>query len=305
MARIPVRPPALSRGPFLASAAIGAGLVTRGQLRSAAWRRLFKGVYVDARLPLDHRLYVRGAALLLPPSAVVTGRSAAHLYGAELAKPDDPVTVAGLRSWRPAEGIRAVQRGLTASELRTFHGVPVTTPVATAYELARSLPLPDAVVWLDALARARALRPAQLRAYCLRHAHEPGWRTASHAIELCDPRAESPPESLVRLHLALAGLPAPVPQYDVVHHGRFVGRVDLAWPDLRFAVEYDGQWHSDPGQLGRDRRRLRALQAAGWYVYPVTAADLHTPDALVTTIRGLLAGRGGRQLAAVAGIHAE
>lgn len=264
------------------------GLLTKQQLRSAAWRRLFRDVYADARRPVDHRLLVQGAALLLPPGAAISGRSAAHLFGADLATCDDPVTVASSATWRGAAGIRVVQRQLRPGDLRVFAGIPVTTPLATGYELARSLPLEDAVVWLDALGRARALKPRDLRAHCATHVGEPGWRCAAQAIELCDPRAESPPESRVRLLLVRAGLPAPVPQYTVLDSGEFVARVDLAWPQFKIALEYDGQWHASIGQLGRDRRRIRQLNALGWYVYPVTAADLHQPAALVAAIRDLL-----------------
>jgi hypothetical protein len=35
----------------------------------------------------------------------------------------------------------------------------------------------------------------------------PGCRAAMRALRLCDPRAESPPESILRVHLHLAGLP--------------------------------------------------------------------------------------------------
>jgi very-short-patch-repair endonuclease len=45
--------------------------------------------------------------------------------------------------------------------------------------------------------------------------------------------------------------------------GWFVARVDLAFPDRRVAIEYDGPWHGEPGQLARDRRRLNALVTAG------------------------------------------
>ncbi len=56
--------------------------------------------------------------------------------------------------------------------------------------------------------------------------------------------------------LALAGLVA-VPQHTVRGlGGRFVARVDLAFPEQRVAIEYDGARHGEPGQLARDRRRL-------------------------------------------------
>ncbi len=277
------------RGPFLGSVAVGAGLVTKAQLRSAAWQRLFRDVYADAGWPVDHVLRVRGAALLLPPAAVISGRSAAHLYGARLADPDDPVTVATPGKWRGPAGIRAATRVHAPADVRIFKGVPITTPLATAYELARDRPLEEAVVWLDALGHARNLRPSDIRDHLAARPRYTGWRQAAEAIALCDPRAESPPESRVRLWLTLAGLPPPVPQHIVLDgRGQFVARVDLAWPELGIALEYDGQWHADPAQLSRDRRRIRALNALGWYVFPVTSADLHDPAALVAQVRELL-----------------
>jgi hypothetical protein len=282
----------LTRQPFLGVEAVSAGVLTKDHLRSSAWRRLFHGVYADSRLPVGHKLLVQGAALLLPPDAAVAGRSAAHLYGAQLADADLPVTVACPRRWRAAAGIRVVRRALEPAQRRTFGGVPVTTPLATAYELARSLPLEDAVVWLDALGRVRALRPRDLRDYTAAQRGSRDWRQATRAVELTDPRAESPPESRVRLLLALAGLPTPVPQYAVLYQGEFVARVDLAWPQFKIALEYDGQWHADSDQLTRDRRRVRDLNALGWYVYPVTSADVRDPTGLVAQVRALLCRHG-------------
>ncbi|HWB35617.1 MAG TPA: hypothetical protein VHA75_06290, partial [Rugosimonospora sp.] len=143
------------------------------------------------------------------------------------------------------------------------------------------------------LGHTRALRATRLRALAATREGEPGWRRAARALRLADPRAESPPESRVRLWLVLGGLPPPVPQYEVLDGGAFVARVDLAWPALRLALEYDGHWHSDLGQLTRDRRRVRALAALGWYVYPVTAADLRDPAGLVAGVRAVCKARGG------------
>ena len=50
---------------------------------------------------------------------------------------------------------------------------------------------------------------------------------------------ESLPESRTRVHLALAGLVA-VPQFEVRDdEGRWPARVDLAFPELRVALEVD------------------------------------------------------------------
>jgi hypothetical protein len=55
------------------------------------------------------------------------------------------------------------------------------------------------------------------------------------------------------------------------------------------AIEYDGQWHSDPNQLTRDRRRLREINQAGWYAYHATWDDLRDPDLLIANIRSVIA----------------
>ncbi|HEY7176707.1 MAG TPA: DUF559 domain-containing protein, partial [Micromonosporaceae bacterium] len=85
-----------------------------------------------------------------------------------------------------------------------------------------------------------------------------------------------------------ARLPTPVPQFSVIVGGFFIARVDFAWPEWRFAVEYDGQWHADRGQLHRDRARLRELNAAGWFVFHVTREDMSDMPHLVAQISALL-----------------
>ncbi|HEX6681430.1 MAG TPA: hypothetical protein VF062_01450, partial [Candidatus Limnocylindrales bacterium] len=46
---------------------------------------------------------------------------------------------------------------------------------------------------------------------------------------------------------------------------------DLALPELKIAVEYDGRWHASASQLERDRHRLNRLLGAEWVVFHVTA----------------------------------
>ena len=106
---------------------------------------------------------------------------------------------------------------------------------------------------------------------------------------LADGLAESPQETRLRLLLVRGGLPTPVAQFVVRDGGRFVARVDLAWPDRRLAVEYDGVWHGERGQFARDRDRLNRLLAAGWRVVFVTARDLHRPQELVARVAAALA----------------
>lgn len=50
--------------------------------------------------------------------------------------------------------------------------------------------------------------------------------------------------------------------------------LDMGWPDLMVAVEYDGDHHRvDRCQYVKDIRRLEALQRIGWPVVRVVAED--------------------------------
>jgi hypothetical protein len=116
-----------------------------------------------------------------------------------------------------------------------------------------------------------------------------GLRRVRKAFDLVDGRSESPPESWVWVACALAGLPAPVPQFEVVHQGRWLARVDLAWPAHRVVVEYEGEHHFEGMQIVKDDARLARLDAAGWRVIRLSAADLRVMDDVVRRIAEALA----------------
>ncbi|MGY1602038.1 endonuclease domain-containing protein [Geodermatophilus sp. SYSU D00815] len=90
----------------------------------------------------------------------------------------------------------------------------------------------------------------------------------------------------MRVALTLAGL-APTPQYEVVVGGRFLARVDLAWPEAKVALEHEGAHHFDGVRIVRDD----APVAAGWTVIRVSAADLRDLDVVVARVRDALTAR--------------
>jgi hypothetical protein len=287
-----VYPVELRRQVFVGSKAVAAGLLTRRQLNGQTWRRLNHDVYADRALPLDHLLLVRGVALMLPPGAVIDGRSAAHVWGAQMASPDDVVEVWTPTQFGPVAGVRIRRSTVQPHCVTRWRSVPICTPTHATWEIARTTPVYDAVEWIDALARRRRLTREALVGHCALHVGARGHRSAATTLRLADPRAESPPESLVRVALAVALVPPPIPQFTVLDsNGYFVARVDLAWPWLRFAAEYDGQWHADRDQLTRDRHRLRDLTAAGWQVYHITRDDLKDLERLAREIEAALGRR--------------
>lgn len=290
----PPRVPEQLRGRvFLGSRAVRAGLLTPRALRSSAWRRLFQGVYIDATVPLTHRLVCLAAhEFVLPAGSVLAGGSAAHLHGVP-AGPEDPVEayVPADRRPRRTPGLRPRLGVVPATEVVAAGRLRVTSPVRTCWDLVRWRGLVDGVVITDRLLATGVLFVGELEKY----AAERGADRFARAVGLVDGRAESPPESELRVRLVLAGLPRPEPQHRVFVAGRFLARVDLAWPAQRVAVEYDGAWHGAPGRLHPDRRRLNRLIASGWLVIHVTSVRLRTDlDGVVAEIRSTLALRNRR-----------
>ena len=70
--------------------------------------------------------------------------------------------------------------------------------------------------------------------------------------------------------------------------GVFLGQVDLAWPEHRLVVEYEGAYHFDDLQIGKDDQRYERLLAAGWKVLRLSSVDLQDLDGVVKRIRAAL-----------------
>ncbi|MFD2092035.1 endonuclease domain-containing protein [Blastococcus deserti] len=281
-------------GVFLGSHAVADGLVTRTQLQSGLYRRLFQDVYADPHLAVDHRLYARGAMLVMPPAAVLAGRSAAAWFDAPFAGSTDPVLVVVPPDcpWRGPRGIRVHRTDIGPAEVLTLDDsddlVRLTTPLRTAWEIATLEPLAPAVALLDAMIRAGHVDDGSLARIARDRRGQWGSRRFARVVPLADGRSESRPESLVRVACVRAGLPAPVPQFVVTANGQFLGRVDLAWPEARLIVEYEGAHHFDELHIRRDDRRYERLVAAGWRVIRLSWADLRDlADAVSRIARAL------------------
>jgi uncharacterized protein DUF559 len=280
-------------GVFVGSHAIAQGALTRRQLRESGYRRVVQGVYAVPQLPVDHALHCRAVSLLLPPSAVIGGRSAACWYGAPWAAAGDPVTVVVPRDhkWSGPRGVRVHRTDLAVHERVEIDGVPLTTALRAAWDVAALESLPTAVGTLDGMVRSGAVALSDLEG--MARAGSGRWRVTRvrKAVDLVDARSESPPESWVRVALGLANLPPCVPQYQVRSGGQFLARVDFAWPELKLAVEYEGAHHFEGTQIVKDDERLARLVAAGWLVIRLSAADLRDLTLVVERVRQAIASR--------------
>lgn len=85
-------------------------------------------------------------------------------------------------------------------------------------------------------------------------------------------------ETLVRLRMLRAGLPEPRLNHEVheARHDGYVPVVDLAYPEYRVAIEYEGDHHRERPQFRRDIRRYEFLQDCGWHMVRLSGDDV--PD---------------------------
>ena len=245
-----------------------------------------------AEVDVDLTVLSRAAHLLVEGRGVLCGYSAAELLGASCGHPGCAAEVHVPGGRQRAQHRLRVHRGrLHADDVTTVHGMVVTSPLRTAYDLGRRKPLVEAVVAVDALAHAH---PFDLRALLTVARRYPGARGNAQLPEIvrrADPLAESPMESRIRLAVLADGLPVPALQYAV---GPYF--LDLAYPAVRLGIEYDGRQHLEQARARRDLDRQAHLTAAGWTILRFDAAEvLHRPTRVAATVRGELIRIGRRR----------
>jgi hypothetical protein len=271
-------------GPFTVSGAEELG-VSRTRLATLARRGLvrpvLRGVYAAAQVVDTIEFRAASVALVVPPSAIVTDRTAAWLHMVDLLAPSavhemPPVEVysrAGSRLRRP--GVASGERRMRDEDVVVVNGVLVTSKLRTAHDLGRRLNRFHALAALDALLRA-GIRHEELLGGVERFRGERGVVQLRALAPLADPRPESPPESVLRLHwLDATGMPPPEPQvwvHDSDGYPRY--RVDVGNEGLRYGAEYDGAlFHVD--EEHDTERRDWLDQSAGWLIDAFGAEDIY------------------------------
>lgn len=277
-------------GVFRGADAVASGALTRRVLHGPRFRRLFPDVYAPAGLPVTLALRARAAALLVGGNGVLSGYSAAELLGASSGARDAPAEVTCPAGRHRLPGLLVHRDSVCADEVVRCSGLRMTSPVRTAYDLARWTGLTDAVAAVDALAFRFPFDLAELAELRNRHLGAHGNRRLDRVLALVDRRAESPMESRVRVALVLGGLPPRVQHPVLVVGTRF--RLDLAYPDRLLAVEFDGAHHRSAEQARRDLWREAVLTGAGWKLLRFGAwTVLNRPDVVLAHTRAELARR--------------
>ncbi|GAA1282427.1 hypothetical protein GCM10009609_53800 [Pseudonocardia aurantiaca] len=179
---------------------------------------------------------------------MLSGYSAAELLGASCGPKNAPAEVTVLhRGQRSPAGLLVHRERLAPGEVREVGGVQVTSPVRTAYDLARRGALVERVVAVDALANRHRFAPDLLLHFAVRYAGARGNDGIAEVLAHADWRAGSPMETRLRMVMVQCGLPRPEAQWVVQdERARSAVWLDLAYPEYLIGVEYEGEGHTDP-----------------------------------------------------------
>ena len=256
------------------------------------WRRIDRGVFLVNGAPLDWAARQHAAVLAAGAGSVASHLAAARLLGLpgfERAGPELTVP-RGTRFRR--HGVR-VHESTDLDRCRVVQrdGIPVTDPNRTLLDVGRHLGQQrlgraveaarrsDLVTWsslIETLAHhARRGRPGvrRLRAVILAGAHR-------HEV------TDTDVELLLHGLLVEAGLPPPAIRHRILDGDRFVAEVDLAFPELRIAIECDGDVHLLAEVHERDLPRQNELVLLGWTVLRFSNDRILTrPAAVVAQVR--------------------
>ncbi len=241
------------------------------------------------------------AALAAGPGALVSHRSAAHLWGLEGFAPTGRIDVTVPRHAR-----RRPRTGVVVHESCALHlaaparrwGVPVTGPARTLIDVAAVADDLVALRALDEIRRLGLATWAELWESLILHA-----RSGRNGIGLARGvllkrhGKRVPDTEFARLFLRLvdaAGLPEPVCEHDVTVSGHHY-RLDCAYPERSIAIELDGKGHLEEVVYAGDRVRDNKLELDAWVVLRFTwRRFVCHPEEVVGEVRAALATRACR-----------
>lgn len=261
--------------PFTSQIARDLGLspkVLRAHLAQGLVRREFRNVFVDTRVPDSRSGRLRAIKLVAPKNAVVSDETAAWVRGLDVFAPGsrhdfEPALVArhGVGRVRHARS-RGRQAIIQSEDIEYLDGVHLTTSVRTVSDLLRKMYRPYALAAADAFAHAGLVEVEEVIEYVARLKGYRGIVQARSLATIIEPRSQSPGESWQRLRMLDAGFPPPDPQFEVTDDFGRSFFIDLPYPELLIATEYDGrEFHTAQHHREHDlNRRDYLADLYGW-----------------------------------------
>lgn len=265
--------------------------IASGQLERAG-----HAVYRVLGAPETWEQHVLTACFVGGRESVASFRTAARLWALPGIDSEDPLeitTPTRRRSRIPGVTVHDsfILDGWHVTRRRS---IPVTSAARTLCDLTACWPPWQVEKAVDEALRRKHVTLRRLKIVFLDLAHR-GRRRSTVMRAILEARlpgfdpGESPMEAQLVRWIASAGLPRPVQQHRVVVEGTSY-RLDLAYPELKIGIEYDG-WdvHRPRSAFVRDRARQNPLEILGWLMLRYTSAS--TRSVVVADVRRAIAAR--------------
>jgi hypothetical protein len=259
----------------------------------------WRGVLIHAADSLNLPTLAQAALLHVGPPAALSGATSLALHGISVI--DEPVvhvSVPAAKRVRSKPGLVVHRAEFQPSDVIEVEGLPafsidlaLADYLCDGDERTAFAAVDQAMAGLPA-DHCRALRD-HVRDRVIDRRDRRGIHRAQMLLALATGKAESPPESFLRLVVAEAGFPVPEAQYEIADiDGRKLYVLDIAWPELRIALEYDGfAAHEERREL--DAERDRRMSGRGWITIRATAVDLREPGRILAELRDAFKLRSG------------
>jgi very-short-patch-repair endonuclease len=262
------------------------------------WERVDARVYRLAGTPRSWEATVLAPVLSAGPRSMASHLCAAALHGIPgFARATPEISIPRGNRYR-REGVRSHEStDLDRCARQPISGVPTTDLPRALLDVGRYVGdrrLHRSIEWAR---RERGITWSDLIRTLARHARRgrPGIQRLRRVISANAHRAEVTDSDFELLVLALLrehGLPEPVLHFRVLNGTRFVAEIDLAYPNLKIAIELDGSHHLEADVRERDLPRQNDLVLLGWTVLRFTWDRFAThPEAIVGEIRAALRDR--------------
>ncbi|MHA7262012.1 hypothetical protein ACX80W_02295 [Arthrobacter sp. TMN-37] len=273
--------------------------------------RIRQGLYVSSEkwATLDrwdrYRMRVLAVHLAAHRPPVFCRETAALVHGLPLVAVPSHVHVQQVAdsSAHSRGGVRRHCISLAEPPVVHTSGLQVTSLESTIVALAVGSGFPAGVLALDDALRRGMTDLERVSELAQMTRTAAAQRRLAAVLDFARGDAESPGESLSRVHMMVMGFPAPELQRVFTDARGYIGRVDFYWPQARLVGEFDGLVkYSKPEFLtGRtpseivieEKRREDRLRALGLRVVRWTWDDLRDPALLrdLLTSAGLVPGR--------------
>lgn len=292
--------PAFSRQHWVVSLAdvISAGgsqQAASKRMRAGRWERAEVGVYRLVGPGVTWESRQLALVLSAGEDAVASHFAAAALHGLPgVGKGAPEISIPRGRDKRRTDARVHTSTDLDRCSPVIVDGIPTTDIDRTLLDLARHLGPARLLRSIEACRRAGTVEWSSLIRTLARHARRgrPGIRRLRGVILANAHREEITDSDLELLALALlaeSGLPTPVLHHWVHDGDRFVAEVDLAYPDLKIAIELDGRDHLDADVRERDLPRQNDLILCGWTVLRFSWSRLRDrPESVVAEVRAAI-----------------